>query len=168
MPRSPSPRRASRSAPRRPPRSRPSPSTTERGVRPARGFARRAGGEPPAVTKFYVGLGHEQFPPDQLLEQAIVAEDAGFDGIGCSDHFQPWWEPGESGQAWVWLGALGQATRRVAIGSGGAPAMQRYHPALVAQAFATLEAMNPGRAYLGLGSGESLNESPFGMDWPSP
>jgi len=119
------------------------------------------------VTKFYVGLGHEQFPPDQLLEQAIVAEDAGFDGIGCSDHFQPWWEPGESGQAWVWLGAAAHATGEVQIGSAVTAPVYRYHPALVAQAFATLEFLAPGRAYLGVGSGESLNESPLGMDWPS-
>ena len=119
------------------------------------------------MTKFFAGLGHEQFPPDQLLEQAIVAEDAGFDGIGCSDHFQPWWEPGESGQAWVWLGAAAHATGEVQIGSAVTAPVYRYHPALVAQAFATLELLAPGRAYLGVGSGESLNESPLGMDWPS-
>ncbi len=119
------------------------------------------------MTKFYAGLGHEQFPPDQLLEQAVAAEQAGFDGIGCSDHFQPWWEPGESGQAWVWLGAAAQATKRVRLGSAVTAPVYRYHPALVAQAFATLECLAPGRSYLGLGSGESLNESPLGMDWPS-
>jgi coenzyme F420-dependent glucose-6-phosphate dehydrogenase len=118
------------------------------------------------VTKYFVGLGHEQFPPDQLLEQAVAAEQAGFDGIGCSDHYQPWWEPGESGMAWVWLGAASQATKRVQIGSAVTAPVYRYHPALVAQAFATLECLAPGRSYLGLGSGESLNESPLGMDWP--
>jgi alkanesulfonate monooxygenase SsuD/methylene tetrahydromethanopterin reductase-like flavin-dependent oxidoreductase (luciferase family) len=94
------------------------------------------------------------------LRQAIEAEDAGFDGVACSDHFQPWWEPGESGMAWVWLGAVGQATRRVSLGTAVTPALSRYHPALVAQAWATLEVMFPGRTFLGIGSGESLNESP--------
>ena len=110
--------------------------------------------------RYLFGAAHEQFPPDDLLRQAIEAEDAGFDGVACSDHFQPWWEPGESGMAWVWLGAVGQATRRVSLGTAVTPALSRYHPALVAQAWATLEVMFPGRTFLGIGSGESLNESP--------
>jgi coenzyme F420-dependent glucose-6-phosphate dehydrogenase len=110
---------------------------------------------------------HEQFPPEDLLRQAVEAEEAGFDGIGCSDHLQPWWEPGESGQAWVWLGAAGQATRRVPLGTGVTPPGTRYHPVLIAQAWATLERLFPGRPYLGIGSGESLNESPLGAEWPS-
>jgi coenzyme F420-dependent glucose-6-phosphate dehydrogenase len=109
---------------------------------------------------------HEQFPPDDLLRQAVEAERAGFDGIGCSDHLQPWWEGGESGHAWVWLGAAGQATEKVPLGTGVTPPGPRYHPALIAQAWATLETMFPGRPYLGFGSGESLNESPLGADWP--
>ena len=118
------------------------------------------------VTRFYYSCAHEQFPPGDLLRQAAAAEAAGFDGIGCSDHVQPWWEPGESAQAWIWLGAVGQVTTRIPIGSAVTPPVYRYHPALVAQAFATLEVMYPGRAFLGVGSGESLNESPLGMDWP--
>lgn len=109
---------------------------------------------------------HEQFPPSELLRQAVAAERAGFDGIGCSDHLQPWWESGESGHAWVWLGAAGQATERVALGTAVTPPGPRYHPVLIAQAWATLEEMFPGRAYLGFGSGESLNESPLGAEWP--
>ena len=118
--------------------------------------------------RYVYGAAHEQFPPDDLLRQAVEAEDAGFDGVACSDHFQPWWEPGESGMAWVWLGAVGQTTRRVSIGTAVTPALSRYHPALVAQAWATLEVMFPGRTFLGIGSGESLNESPLGLDWPPP
>ncbi len=94
------------------------------------------------------------------------AERAGFDGIVCSDHLQPWWEPGESGHAWVWLGAAARATERVPIGTGVTPPGPRYHPVLIAQGWATLEAMFPGRPFLGVGSGESLNESPLGEDWP--
>jgi coenzyme F420-dependent glucose-6-phosphate dehydrogenase len=110
---------------------------------------------------------HEQFAPADLLRQAQAAERAGFDGIGCSDHVQPWWEPGEAGNAWVWLGAAAQATERVQLGTAVTPPGPRYHPLLIAQAWATLEQMYPGRPYLGIGSGESLNESPLGAEWPS-
>jgi coenzyme F420-dependent glucose-6-phosphate dehydrogenase len=109
---------------------------------------------------------HEQFPPDDLLRQAVEAERAGFDGIGCSDHIQPWWEPGESGNAWVWLGAAAQATAKGALGTAVTPPGPRYHPLLIAQAWATLETMFPGRPYLGIGSGEALNEVPLGAEWP--
>ena len=119
-----------------------------------------------APVRYFHFCAHEQFPPDELIGQAVAAERAGFDGIGCSDHLQPWWEPGESGHAWVWLGAAGQATEKVPIGTGVTPPGPRYHPALIAQAWATLEILFPGRPYLGFGSGESLNESPLGADWP--
>jgi coenzyme F420-dependent glucose-6-phosphate dehydrogenase len=117
------------------------------------------------VRVFY-GAGHEQFAPSELLRHAQLAEQVGFDGICCSDHFQPWWEPGNAGHAWPWLGAVGATTRQAKIGTAVTPAVKRYHPALVAQMFATLEELYPGRAFLGFGSGESLNESPFGLDWP--
>jgi coenzyme F420-dependent glucose-6-phosphate dehydrogenase len=120
-----------------------------------------------SATRYFHFCSHEQFPPDDLLRQAVAAEEAGFDGIACSDHLQPWWEPGESGHAWVWLGAAGNATRRVPLGTGVTPPGPRFHPVLIAQAWATLEAMFPGRPYLGFGSGESLNESPLGEQWPS-
>jgi G6PDH family F420-dependent oxidoreductase len=94
------------------------------------------------------------------------ARRAGFDGVNVSDHFQPWWEPGESGQAWTLLGAIGQATSRVELGTGVTAPVHRYHPAVVAQFAATVEELNPGRALLGIDSGESLNEFPAGMDWP--
>jgi len=116
--------------------------------------------------KHFYGAAHEQFSPPDLLAQATAAEQAGFDGLACSDHFQPWWSPGQSGQAWVWLGAVAQATSRMALGTGVTAPVHRYHPAIVAQAFATLELLAPGRAYLGIGSGEALNEVPCGMDWP--
>src|SRR4051795_510740 len=126
-----------------------------------------AAGYPRGVRYFY-GCGHEQFRPSALLRHAVLAEEAGFDGITCSDHLQPWWEPGESGNAWMWLGAAAQATERVPVGPAVTVALQRYHPVLVAQGFATLEAMFPGRVFVGIGSGESLNESPLGLDWPRP
>jgi len=117
--------------------------------------------------RYFHFCAHEQFPPDDLLRQAVEAEQAGFDGIGCSDHLQPWWEDGESGNAWVWLGAAAQATEGVLLGIGVTPPGPRYHPALIAQAWATLEVMYPGRPYLGFGSGEALNEAPLGQGWPS-
>src|SRR3954466_1640146 len=111
---------------------------------------------------YFFACAHEQFPPDDLLEQAVEAEKAGFDGIACSDHFQPWWEPGESGHAWGWLGgaggaaphgrlgAAGQATSKVPLGTAVTPAGARYHPAVIAQMTTTLEILNPGRAFLGV------------------
>jgi coenzyme F420-dependent glucose-6-phosphate dehydrogenase len=116
--------------------------------------------------QYFYGAGHEQFRPGALRDHAVLAEQAGFDGVACSDHYQPWWEPGEAGQAWIWLGAAAQATTACWIGPAVTPALKRYHPALVAQAFATFEEMFPGRTFLTVGSGESLNESPLGCDWP--
>jgi coenzyme F420-dependent glucose-6-phosphate dehydrogenase len=116
--------------------------------------------------RYWVQLATEQFPPSELLEQAVEAERAGFDGLNVSDHFQPWWEPGQSGQAWALLGAIGQTTDAIAVGTGVTAPVHRYHPAVVAQFGATLQELFPGRGFLGIGSGESLNESPAGMDWP--
>jgi coenzyme F420-dependent glucose-6-phosphate dehydrogenase len=116
--------------------------------------------------RYWVQLATEQFPPSELVDQAMAAERAGFDGVNVSDHFQPWWEPGHSGQAWALLGAIGQATNKVPVGTGVTAPVHRYHPAVVAQFGATLQELFPGRGFLGIGSGESLNESPVGMDWP--
>jgi coenzyme F420-dependent glucose-6-phosphate dehydrogenase len=116
--------------------------------------------------KYWTQLAMEQFAPSDIVRQAVQAELSGFDALNVSDHFQPWWEPGESGHAWVTLGAIGEATERIRIGTGVTAPVYRHNPAVVAQAFATLEELSPGRAFVGIGSGESLNESPVGMDWP--
>jgi coenzyme F420-dependent glucose-6-phosphate dehydrogenase len=116
--------------------------------------------------RYWVQLATEQFPPSALVRQAVAAERAGFDGINVSDHFQPWWEPGESAHAWALLGAISAATESAALGTGVTAPVFRHNPATVAQFIATIEEMSPGRAFLGIGSGESLNESPCGMDWP--
>src|SRR3954465_4988865 len=118
------------------------------------------------MTRFFLGAPQEQFPPEDLLRQAVEAESAGFDGVSTSDHLQPWWEGGESGHTWPWLGAAGQATSTVPLGTGVTAVGSRYHPVLIAQAWMTLERLFPGRPYLGFGSGESLNGSPLGADWP--
>jgi coenzyme F420-dependent glucose-6-phosphate dehydrogenase len=79
-------------------------------------------------TRHFHFCAQEQFPPDELLGQAVAAEAAGFDGVGASAHLQPWWEPGEAGHTWPWLGAVGQATERVPLGTGVTPFGPRYHP----------------------------------------
>jgi len=116
--------------------------------------------------RYWVQLATEQFSPSALVDQAVDAERAGFDSLNVSDHFQPWWEPGHSGQAWTLLGAIGQATERIDVGTGVTAPAYRYNPAVVAQFGATLQELFPGRGFLGIGSGESLNETPCGMDWP--
>jgi probable non-F420 flavinoid oxidoreductase len=114
-----------------------------------------------------VGLhcSHEQIPPSRLLEDAKHAEAAGFGAIMSSDHFSPWSErQGESGFAWSWLGAAMGATG-LPFGVVNAPG-QRYHPAIVAQAAATLCEMFPGRLWVAVGSGEASNEHITGEQWP--
>jgi coenzyme F420-dependent glucose-6-phosphate dehydrogenase len=108
---------------------------------------------------------HEQFPASRLLECLKRAEAAGFEAAMCSDHFHPWSErQAQSGFAWSWLGAALQATG-LTLGTVCAPG-QRYHPAIIAQAAATLAEMYPGRFWVALGSGENLNEHITGEAWP--
>lgn len=108
---------------------------------------------------------HEQFAPGALLCYVQQAEAAGFGGAKSSDHFHPWSEKqGQSGHAWSWLGAAMQATT-IPIGMISAPGY-RYHPAVLAQAAATIGEMYPGRLWLALGSGEAVNEAITGQAWP--
>ena len=109
----------------------------------------------------------EQFHPTELLRWSRQAEDAGFGAIMASDHFQPWTpQQGQAGFVWSWLGALGATTSRVTFGTGVTAPGFRYHPAILAQASATLAAMYPGRFWLGIGAGEALNEHITGKYWP--
>jgi coenzyme F420-dependent glucose-6-phosphate dehydrogenase len=109
----------------------------------------------------------EQFPPRRLLDLAVAAEKAGFESVWTSDHFQPWRHTGgHAPNALVWLGAAAQATQRVTLGTSVLTPTFRYNPAVVAQAFATLGCLAPGRVILGVGTGESMNEIPVGVDWP--
>ncbi|HZD43226.1 MAG TPA: LLM class flavin-dependent oxidoreductase, partial [Methanomicrobiales archaeon] len=108
---------------------------------------------------------HEQFSPDRLLSLVKAAEAAGFQGVTSSDHFHPWSRrQGESGFAWSWLGAAMQATD-LPFGVVTVPG-QRYHPAILAQAAATLAVIFPGRLWIAAGSGELLNEGVTGGPWP--
>jgi coenzyme F420-dependent glucose-6-phosphate dehydrogenase len=109
----------------------------------------------------------EQFPPVELLKYGVLAEELGFDSVFVSDHLQPWrHDGGHAPAALPWLGALAARTERILIGTSVLTPTFRYHPAVVAQAFATLGCLAPGRAILGVGSGESLNEVPLGIEWP--
>lgn len=110
----------------------------------------------------------EQFAPRQLLDFSVQAEQAGFDSVVVSDHFQPWRHTdGHAPFSFAWLAALGERTERVRLGTSVVTPHFRYHPAIVAQAMATIGCLNPGRVFLGVGTGESLNEVPvLGIEWP--
>jgi probable non-F420 flavinoid oxidoreductase len=116
------------------------------------------------MTEWCFHASHEQFPPSRLADLAVRAEQAGFDGVHSSDHLAPWLPGGESGYAWTWLGAA-MARTSVAFGVVTAPG-QRYHPAVHAQAIATVAEMFPGRLTVALGSGEATNEHVTGDPWP--
>ena len=110
----------------------------------------------------------EQFGPRQLLELGVEAEQLGFDSVWVSDHYQPWRHTdGHAPFSMAWMAALGERTQRVEIGTSVLTPTFRYHPAVVAQAFATLGSLYPGRIALGVGTGESMNEVPvIGIEWP--
>jgi coenzyme F420-dependent glucose-6-phosphate dehydrogenase len=110
----------------------------------------------------------EQFAPTPLLDFSVLAETLGFDSVWISDHFQPWRHTGGHAPfSLSWLGALGARTTRIEIGTSVLTPTFRYHPSVVAQAFATLGSLFPGRVALGIGTGESLNEVPStAMQWP--
>lgn len=109
----------------------------------------------------------EQFGPRELLDFAIAAEGNGFDSVFVSDHFQPWrHSDGHAPFAFSWLGAAGERTQRVVLGTSVTTPTFRFHPAIVAQAFGTLGSLFPGRVILGVGTGEHLNEGALGIQWP--
>lgn len=112
----------------------------------------------------------EQFAPRELVEYACLAEQLGLETVAVSDHFQPWRHKGGHAPAVLpWLGALGERTERALIGTSVLTPTMRYHPSVVAQSFATLACLNPGRVFLGVGTGEALNETPATRaEWPGP
>ena len=111
-------------------------------------------------------LSNEQFPVTDLVEFAAAAEQAGFESLWTSDHFHPWMDnQGHAGQAWVLLSAIGQRVPRLPFGTGVTCPTFRYRPPIVAQAFATLGVLYPGRPFLGVGTGEALNELPTSGQW---
>ena len=110
----------------------------------------------------------EQFDPVTLLGFAVEAERCGLEIVAISDHFQPWRHTGgHSPAALPWLGAAGQRTERALVGTSVLTPTLRYHPSVVAQAFATLGCLTPGRVFLGVGTGEAMNETPVtGGEFP--
>jgi coenzyme F420-dependent glucose-6-phosphate dehydrogenase len=107
----------------------------------------------------------EQFGPVELLEYARHAERVGLEIVAISDHFQPWRHHGGHGpNALAWLGAATALTERAVLGTSVLTPTLRYHPSVIAQAFATLGVMAPGRVFLGVGTGEAMNETPVTGD----
>jgi coenzyme F420-dependent glucose-6-phosphate dehydrogenase len=121
------------------------------------------------VAKLGYTLSSEEFGPRDLVEQASRAEHAGFDFLSVSDHFHPWVDAqGHSPFVWATLGGVAQVTQRVEVMTGVSCPTTRIHPAVVAQAAATVAEMMPGRFMLGVGAGENLNEHVVGRGWPEP
>ncbi len=126
----------------------------------------------PASSGERIRLGYkasaEQFGPRELLDYSVLAERVGLEIVAVSDHFQPWrHHGGHSPASLTWLGALGERTERALLGTSVLTPTLRYQPSIVAQAFATLACLNPGRVFLGIGTGEAMNETPAtGMEWP--
>src|SRR3982750_761947 len=113
-------------------------------------------------------LSSEGLPPGALVATARRAEEAGFDFVTISDHFHPWTRrQGQSPFVWAVIGAIAQVTERVPVGTAVTCPTVRMPPAIVAHAAATAAAMLPGRFFLGVGTGERLNECVLGDRWPS-
>ena len=121
----------------------------------------------PSAIQFGYKLMSETTGPRELVRNAKLAEEAGFDFVGLSDHYLPWLEShGHSPFAWSVLGAIAEVTERVGIATGLTCPILRYHPAIIAQAAATIGVMSEGRFTLALGAGERLNEHIVGYGWP--
>ena len=109
----------------------------------------------------------EQYSMKDLLVFVAEAEKCGFSTTMTSDHFHPWWhDRGYANFAWIWIAAAAERTKKMKFVTGVTAPIYRYHPAIIAQAFASLDVLYPGRIGLGLGTGEAMNEVPLGYDWP--
>jgi coenzyme F420-dependent glucose-6-phosphate dehydrogenase len=120
------------------------------------------------MTKFAYFCGHEQWQPEELVEHAVLAEKAGFDMVVVSEHFHPWVDDkSASGFAFSTIGAMAARTTSLEFATGVTTPLFRYHPAVVAQAAATLDRLSGGRFTLGVGTGENINEGPLGYEFPA-
>lgn len=119
------------------------------------------------MTRFGYFLGHEQWQPEDLVHHAALAENAGFDMVVVSEHFHPWVDDhSASGFAFATLGAIAAVTSTIELATGVTTPLFRYHPAVVAQAAATLDRLSAGRFILGVGTGENINEGSVGYRFP--
>lgn len=125
------------------------------------------------MTRFGYFASLEEFSPAQCLEQVVLAENAGFDSVWVNDHFHPWFDHHEDGtqahggNCWSWMPAALERTESIDIGTGVTAVLRRYHPANIAHRLATLMELYPDRLFLGIGTGEALNETPLGNPWPA-
>ncbi len=120
------------------------------------------------MTRFAYFAGHEQWQPEELVRHAVLAEEAGFDMLMVSEHFHPWVDDASaSGFAYSTIAAMAQATERVEFCTAVTTPLFRFHPAIVAQAAATLDRLSGGRFNLGVGTGENINEGPLGYEFPA-
>ncbi|HXT84453.1 MAG TPA: LLM class flavin-dependent oxidoreductase, partial [Verrucomicrobiae bacterium] len=109
----------------------------------------------------------EQYSMQDLIGFTIEAEKGGFTATMTSDHFHPWWHDGGYGNfTWIWLAAAAERTKNMKFITGVTSPVYRYNPAIIAQAFASLDVLYPGRIALGIGTGEAMNEVSVGFDWP--
>jgi len=120
------------------------------------------------MVKFSYFLGSEQWQPEKILKHAELAENAGFDMVTISEHFHPWVDDqSASNFAWATLGALTSAVPNLDLGTGVTTPLWRMHPAIVAQASATIDRLTNSTFHLGVGTGENLNEGPLGYAFPA-
>ncbi len=113
-------------------------------------------------------LASEEYSPNELVKQGVEAERQGLDAVWGSDHFHPWFDTNAHGVfIWSTLSAVGSLTSKIVMGTSVTCPLFRYPPPIVAQAFSTMQNMYPGRMFLGVGTGEALNEVPCGFSWPA-
>src|SRR4029453_17388960 len=149
-------------------------STSSAGTAPgasmtANAFRTPLPGRPPDMTDFGYALSSEEHGPRKLIDYARKAEETGFEFALISDHFHPWTDAqGQSPFVWSVVGGISQATSRLRLGTGVTCPLIRIHPAIIAHAAATAGEMMQGRFFLGVGSGENLNEHVVGEVWPAP
>ena len=119
------------------------------------------------MPKFAWLASHESYQPEVLIDQAVLAEKAGFDMVTASDHFHPWVDDNSAaGFVWAWLGAAAARTDSLMFATSVTCPLFHYHPALIAQAAATVDRLSGGRFVLGVGTGENINEGPLGYEFP--
>ena len=119
------------------------------------------------MTEIGYWASQEQYSMQQLIDFVKEAEKGGFESTLTSDHFHPWSHSNGHGNfTWVWLSAVAERTKKMKFTTGVTAAVYRYNPGLIAQAFASLDVLYPGRIGLGVGSGEAMNEVTLGFDWP--